>query len=487
MTTSTARRSPKIPRWAGVTATYLGSFFVLLLASMPKGFDTLTTAYQMSVLSTSETARKVFGGSDAGSLLGAALSVHENHRLLGDTFGVYSFWPPGMVAVDTLLLEIEGATGIPLVLLMVLANCAAWAALIGTVFLVVRARAGILPALLLVGFISVYSGLAAWGITSGLFFSDSFGAIGYCFSLLFLFMLVGAETRRRRLILAAAAGVAFAAACYFRASYELVSQIALIASLGLLVIGLVVRRVQRTGVFGSRAIAISVPLVVMGIVSQIVLLPWRLYAGLKIHPGDFRWSTVSDLTSAARWVPDKVLLESNGGFLIAGHSNWACISDAVECKRIYDLEMTTSAPYSGGPDGYFTKAEFDHLTVQSVLSDPLRYLGERLNALTFGFATNTGAGVGTFAVVESIVIIAILVATIVVLARKRSLLSPAPLFFLVATALQLATLALIHMEARYFLGVELGIIIVGGLVLGDWWRQRRSSTTTPEVVTDVVT
>jgi len=71
--------------------------------------------------------------SDAGSLLGAALSWHEHRALLADAFGVYSFWPPGMVIVNTVLLDIESFTGIPYVLLMVIANCVLWAALLGTV------------------------------------------------------------------------------------------------------------------------------------------------------------------------------------------------------------------------------------------------------------------------------------------------------------------------------------------------------------------
>lgn len=453
-----------------VVVVYVLALAVVLLCSMPQGADTLMSVYRMPLTTDALGAQEVLGGSDAGSLLGAALSLYQHHSLLADQFGAYSFWPPGMIVVDLALIGIESAFGIPIVLSMSLLNCVLWAALLGSFVLAIWKRSSGWIAAAFAAFFLVYTGVSAWGLQTGLFFSDSFGAIGQGFALLFVIFAVEARSLKRRLVWSVSAGLAFAGACYFRASYELVAEVLLGAALAALLVALLARRARRLPRFTVAVLPSAVVLGVVGLVTQIMLLPWRAYAGLKIHPGDFRWSTVSDLMSVARWVPDSELLKKNGGYAIAGHSNWGCINDPGLCASIYDKESLTASPYSGGPDGYYSGADFDQFTLHSFLGNPFGYIGERLQTLVFGFSSNTGTSVGTFAIVESLILAVMLVLVIVVLVRRRAFGNAAYLFFLISGAVQLATLVLVHVEPRYFLGVELLILLFGTLVLAVGWR-----------------
>jgi hypothetical protein len=434
----------------------------LLLITLPRGLNSTVTAYAIPVTTRSAAAVKIFGLSDSGSLLGAAIAWQKQGHIFSNHFWVLDDWPPGMVAVDRLLLSFESGLGIPITLSMVLLNCVVWAAFLGFVFVLLWRWKSFWIALLFGAGALLYSGVSIWGLQSGLFYSDSFGAIAYCWSLLFLLLTVRAQTFRRRLWLAGIAGVFLALASYFRASFELVADATLVIAAVVVVILLIARRRGRVS---PVALPAFVSLGVTGAVAQAVMLPWRAYAGLRIHIGDFRWSTVADLTSAARWIPDSLLLKENARFAADGHSNWACLDDPVECKRIFALEETTKAPYSAGPNGYFTGAQLDHLTFESILAHPFTYLFERIDALTFGFASNTGGPVKDLALPESLIMGALLVAAIIVIVRSRTILNPAYLFFLFATVVQIGTLALIHMEPRYFLGVELSIVVMAPFIL----------------------
>ncbi len=456
---------PRLRAAVLVGLPYLLIFAALLIIALPLGADTPVSVYPMSLFADSATAHRTLGGSDAGSLLTAAISFYENHSLLADVFGVYSFWPPGMVVVDWVLLEIEGATGISIVFMMVLLTCLAWTALIGTWFHTLRRASGLAVAAFASAALLLYSGVTTWGTSTGLFFSDSFGAIGYAFAILALFAVARASSRRGQIVFSLLAGVALALGASFRATYELVSEGTLVLAAAVLLAAVVLARLHRGGRFRSAVVPAALPILVMSFVAQLIMLPWRLYAGLKIHRGDFRWSTVSDLTTALRWTPDQLLLERNGSFLIEGHANWACINDAATCASIYEKEMTSAVPYSATSEGYYTASQLNHLALDSFLAHPLTYIGERLQALWLGFASNTGGSVGSFSVAESLAILAVLVLIVVAIVRRGLLREPAVVFFVLATGAQIATLALFHMEPRYFLGVELGILLVGGVVL----------------------
>jgi hypothetical protein len=447
----------------GTIAPFVAFFATLLLITLPRGLNSVVSVVNLPVLARSAQAAKAFGGSDAGSLLKAAIKLRKDGHIFADVFPVYDLWPPGMIGVDRVMLGVESATGIPIVLQMVLLNCAVWAGFLGFCFFLIRRWKGLAIALVFAAGVLLYSGVTQWGTQAGLFYSDSFGAVLFCTSLLLLLIMVRATAMRRRLWLAASAGVALAGAAYFRASFELVDDATVIVAAVVLVILLLIRWRGRSA--GARALPLFVSLLMMGAVAEFVMLPWRLYAGLRIHRGDFRWTTLSDLASAARWEPTAFVLKQGNGFAVAGHSNWACIDDPVECRKIFSLEETSKHPYMGAAGGHFTSAQFDQLTLQSVLAHPFSYIFERIDALSFGFSSNTGGAIKELALPESLLMLGLFIAMVVVAVRRRRFLDPAYLFFLFATVVQLGTIALIHMEPRYFLGIELSTIVMAPFVL----------------------
>jgi len=451
---------------------FIAFFVIALWITLPAGLTTPIGPYHLGLFDSSLRVRQILGGSDGGSLLTAAENLKANGRITPEFAWVYSYWPPGMVVIDRIFLQGEKWFGLPIVLMMVILNSALWALLLGAWFTLVRTISSLGPAVVFGAGALLYSGISGWGMGSGIFYSDSFGVIGLGFALLFLVMAARADSARRRWRWAALAGAGLAFAAHFRASFELVADATLLLSGIVIVVALVARWRGGLPRFTSWATVSVLPLVIVGVVAQVLMLPWRIFAGLSIHPGDFRWSAVSDLASSARWLPESVMRERNNLFGLTGHSNWACLSDPEQCQTIFDLEQTADVPYGGANGGYFTGAQFDQMTLHSVLTHPLNYLLERIDALGLGFASDTGGAIHSFAMAESIAIAALFVAIVVIFIRTRAFANPAYLFFFASVATQAATLLLLHMEPRYFLGIELSIVLMGGYALATVYRNR---------------
>ena len=439
----------------------LAFFAVLLLISLPEGLNTITSVAHVPLLTGASAFERAAGDTDAGSLMSAALSYSQTGKLLGGYFWVLNLWPPGMVGVDVLIIAAQNATGIPAVLLMVLLNCLVWAASLGFYFVVIRARRGLLTAGIFAVAALLYSGTSVWGMRNGLFYSDSFGALAFCTALVLLFLCAEA-VGRRRIALAVVAGGFLGVAAYFRATFELINNVLFVGGIVLVVVLLLLRRMRRSPAWTGAALATAVPIAVAGAVYMLVTLPWRAYAGLRIRPGDFRWSTVADIISGQRWIPSSQL-DGVASFLDEGHINWACRLDAAVCQRIADAELGSLEPYTGR--GHFTNAQFDQYTTEAALGHPLQFLQERFGMLTLGFTSETGSAIGVLAVAESLLLAIALVLLVVAFVRGAGYRNPGFVVFAIATAGQFATLLLFHQESRYFLAIELSIILVAALVL----------------------
>lgn len=458
---------------AGIAiAPYVVFFILIMVITLPEGLDSKVGSAHLGLFTWSADAAKSMGQSDSGSLLNAAISIKGSGKLLSDVFWVFHFWPPGMVVLDIVLLYLESAFLIPITFLMVIVNSALWAVFLGVAFRVIDKRFGTLPAVIVTSGMLLSSAVTSWGTGWGLFYSDSYGAVAYCFSILFLILIPTVSDRWQRIRYASYAGVLLAVASYFRATYELIATAAVVCAAVLIVLLLIFRWLRRL----KRLTAISLPAVVSiglaALVAQVLMTPWRLIAGLKIHPGDFRWSTVSDLASGARWIPDQLLAANpTAGFAKAGHSNWACMDDPAQCEQIFSQEGSGTLAYTGS--GHFTGAEFDQMTLKSFLSHPWAFLSERINAISFGFLSNTGASVKVYAMPESLLLLVLFISLIVVLMKTHQLMNAGYLLYFSATLLQLATISLLHMESRYFLGIELSTMLVGGYALAEYFHSRK--------------
>ena len=467
------QRVNAVPAVVWILIPFVGFLIATLWITLPVGLGSFVSGVNIPVLTDSRNAAALFGGGDSGSLLRAAISIRENTAVLDDQRWVFNVWPPGMVVLNLALLALESVTGIPIVLLMVVFTCVLLSLFPGCVFTLVRAIGGWVPACLFGVGVLVYSGVSDWALDSGLFYSDTFGVIGFGFALLSLVMVGRGATTRGRLVWAALSGVALAGGAYFRASFELVADGTLLLAGIVVVLALLVRWRRRWPRFTHGALVAGVPLIVLGVVAQVVMLPWRIYGGLVNHPGDFRWSVVSDLASVARWLPESVLRENNILFGLYGHSNWACLNDPPQCEKIFALEQTADAPYGASNGGYFTGAQFDQMTLQSFLAHPFTFILERINALGLGFASNTGGAIRQILLPESILLVALFVAVVVVFIRTRAFTDQAYIFFFLATVGQTVPLLLLHQEPRYFLGIEIAIIVMSSLALatacGNHW------------------
>ena len=119
------RRSVRAKKWiVGV-----GLFSLLFVAmSNVGGIFFATHAANLTLSGNAEVARAAFGGSDAGSYLQAALGLRDlGVQGVGGNQWVYNLWPPGMVAVNLVLLLMERVSGVPYTFLLVSFSALAWA------------------------------------------------------------------------------------------------------------------------------------------------------------------------------------------------------------------------------------------------------------------------------------------------------------------------------------------------------------------------
>jgi hypothetical protein len=411
-------------------------------------------------------ARVVFGGGDSGSLLGAAISLREQHLISADFLWVYNFWPPGLVVIYAAMVWIEDATFFPFALQMILFTGAIWAVFIGTFFRFFRRMHGLATAIVFAVAMFLSTAMTSWGTGAGVFYGDSFGAIAMCFSLLAMIKVSMSVRRSERALYASVAGAFLAAAAYFRAIFELVATGTAVIAVLVVIASLITAKVRAVPKSSLDSFRLGIPLLIASGVAQLMMLPWRVIANAVVRPGDLRWSTVSSLASPARWIPTSRLRSEGVGWAADGHSNWSCINDPVRCEEIFLLEVSSASPYSSGTGGYFSPAEFNALTITSALERPFVVIAERLGSVGFGFASDTGGAVKDLALPESILLAVAFISLVVVALRARKITQAAYVLFLISVGVQLAVLLILHQEPRYYMTIEMTTIVMAFYTLG---------------------
>ena len=429
--------------------------------------DGLWTASRQALplLAGSQQAVEAFGASDAGSYLQVAIRLQElGIRGAEGYFWVFNLWAPGMVFLDLVIVLLEEWTRIPYMLLTVLVASLVWGFTLGSLFEYVRARSSAIAAVGISAFVLLSSLVSPFG-TTFIAFADGYAACAAVLSVLYLARASEQKDRAKKFKFWSLSIFALAFAVHMRSVYETVTVATfLLASIGLSIVFLV-HKFRRLAT-NFRLIEPFWPLFLVSTLTLLLTVPWRLVAGLWIRPGDFSWSVSTSPNSyiwTLRWMPDKYLEDQGMGWLVGTGVNYACKVDSSRCIDIFDSEMSSEAPYSGGDSGFHTYPEFFSLLVTSVVEYPVGYLLDRLAWFFAGFFSKTGSNVGDPAIPEALILLIGAIVIAFVVALRPSVFSAPFAFGLVQTLVMSAVLLVIHMETRYMAGIKMTIIVLFAL------------------------
>lgn len=457
--------SAKVVNWTQ-SLSLLTLLFGALFFAAASNISGLWTASHAGIplLSNSAEAVAAFEGGDAGAYLELALQVN-NLGIQGGAVGyswVFNHWAPGMVFFDFILVNIEAWTGVPYLLLLVLAGSTMWGFTLASLHQYLSVRVSSMVALTVSTFLLLSSLWAPFG-TSLLAYGDGFATCGGLLAILYLARASENQYGARRARFLALSTIALTFALYMRTVYETITLVTFtVAVLGLVLTGVVHVLKREQQVLKANGTLIS--LLSVSFFSLLLTVPWRLLLGLWIRPGEFSWSLVTSSNSpiwSQRWMSNEVLEEQGLGWMITSGVNYGCRVDADRCQQIYDAESSTANPYSGS--GEYSYPEFFGLLSDSIIEMPIAYLVDRLNWFFLGFFSRTGSAVGDFAITEGVLLLIAMAVVIVAWVRKPGVFEAGFGLGLMQITVMSVAMAAIHMETRYMAGIKMTIVALFAL------------------------
>lgn len=267
----------------------------------------------------------VRAGSDPHTFAKAAAEVAANGWLTPGSQWVFRLWPPGFILLTGTIFRVAGINAPFLLILFILS------VLLGTLmlsvfrkYLLAYVSAGWATALPLVPFlfpVTRFALLQPLGLAFGEGFSIMFFITAVFFALL--------SVRHRSVTLAAAAGLAFASAAYFRSQYELIVVFMAIFAAPLVAYLLFSMR-RRVPLDRAESKAIIWTIVIVVLATQLLMLPWRIHNFLDL--GKMNWVHTQDLVARNSLTPADKLLELGGGFVVEGGGHLACQLSPKYCN-----------------------------------------------------------------------------------------------------------------------------------------------------------
>lgn len=307
---------------------------------------------------------QIFGWSDQGSYLSAALDLIKNGQVTGDFQWVLNLWPPGMVWLDALLIRfspLNFGTSIGLL------TCLLWATA-GFVLLkpFSRNRKLYLAIILLELLILSTSPFQEWMFDEGLFYADGMSA-----GLLLIALGLAASRFRGESSIhlwvrdGVFVGLLLAGAVYFRSSYQFIPW-AVALSLFISVMILTVQKLR-----GSSPSTMNIRQPLFFLVSMVCLLltlqPYWTYVSEVKHRSSFVMT--EDLFYESVW---KQSSDDVPQWLLTAGSNFGCNLDPITCKEFAEMRQI------GQTIEISTYRE--HL-FKSVIENPAKYIELRASTL----------------------------------------------------------------------------------------------------------
>jgi hypothetical protein len=408
----------------------------------------------------------VMGQGDARWYLEAGRALADGSGIPPGLVWVYSLWPPGMAAINALMMGVLGAD-VRIGLVHGAVNIVLWTALLAIPLWIARTP-------MLVMTCGVVSVALTWAtifpdfiLGFGLLYAD--GISTAILLLAYALLIFGRRTRIRRsaILIVLCSGLMIGFCAYLRSSMEtlvvmttlvvavvcasfvctqVVKQFRVAADQDVLVSS-ALRRVVVT-CRRSRLCWVFVAL----LLAQAVMFPWRLYVHEYVT-GKFSFSSTGNQIFAAGWTPasrvDPRTVEWKW------YVNGFCEAYPVRCGTIERDELRSTNPYGGEGGGFYSYSELRNFAVVEILSDPTPWIEQRgMKLFSTWWPARVNSGPVTL-VAEAITLGAL--AYVMVLAVLRSLrrrdLTPIVLvgtLLLITLLLPMAS----HFEERYLFAAK---------------------------------
>ena len=444
-------------------------------------FHGTNTAHGLVTMELSpERMIAIFGFADAGSYLQAAENLIANSRSTPEWAWVLNLWPPGMVWLDAAIIRFSpldfGVTfGLVVALVWSLTlSVLTWPFIrsLRWIALVIVAELALLGS----------SPFQSWMFDEGLFYADAIAAGLFMLGLGLIINRVRAPATAQVWIRDGIfAGIAFASAVYFRASYNLVPW-ALFGVAVLIGIVLLVRRARKRD-FGDLARQ-GIMLAAAGLSIVILMQPYTAF--VQEDRGRTQFVQTEDLVFEHAWENSDT--KEIPQWMLDGGSTIGCDLDRAQCLEFEEEAEDDQLP---------TADELRDSLIGAIVAKPLEFAGNRVNAVTrqwFGDELQSYSHVDTdftkdavtyssspnINPAQNILFLALLVtafvSAIILAVRGRWALLLVPIL---ALAL-LAPFAIVHVEVRYLIPLKLVGLFTPVLLLMLHDRRHRRPTSTPE-------
>jgi hypothetical protein len=198
-------------------------------------------------------------------------------------------------------------------------------------------------------------------------------------------------------------------------------------------------------------------LLTCAIAFQLVTIPWRIYAENELRPGSYAWSQSRQLW-AETWIPDRVFVDRNLEWVLAGSPGTACKVDPGTCEEIAAYELRQPQPYWG--ESRYDGAEYRRLAFRAFATSPIEFSLHRVNGLRKVWFWEPTYGSGNEFVQNGFFALAVIAA--LGLSARRLWRSGPDLVSLMYPGLFLASMlphVLVHYEARYLFTVKLVAVV----------------------------
>jgi hypothetical protein len=437
-------------------------FFIALYRALPDGLSTKIPVLNIENNASPEKIRNSWGQGDAGSLLDIAITWADFQKLDPVTqYWIPHLWAPGLSILEVPLIWIS-RIGVPIFWSLLILTLAVWSFLLSLIWRHFSQFTGRLP-MIIISIGLLWSWDFAYLLKNYIFYTEG---IGFSFLLIGLILLsikvISPHLISNRYIYVS--GILIGLSIWIRHTNESGLNLLFVSMCGGYFIS--TRRAKSQSTQSKRKKKRTKKLRLLeeeknnhkdifrfgaftSGLALLVTLPWRLISTFHFQGAPFLMSSASGSVPATIWS----LPNSPSGLYWGSYgSNWAC---KIDLERCYQLQ-------SGITDGTMSHKQLILLAVKSILENPISYIQERSHFLWVNWIPNFSLNFSYQNLVALVFMIlsfyCLYLCLIVKDKRKYSLIVIWGAFLI----MNLAQLAIIHYESRYFIPVRLFIL---GLLL----------------------
>lgn len=408
--------------------------------TFPKGLRSEIPNLGISVTSSPEKIRELYGQGDAGSYLDVALTLSKFRGISPEQYFFIHTWAPGQPIFLTLLIFLT-KLGIPIFISAFVINVFFW---VFFSFIVHRTTSNFSVRLIFHFFYILFllSSDMLWMVHSGLLYSEGLSNIFFVYSFyLTLHFIIRNKLTAWRIMLIS---MLISASMLIRYTLENGYVLTIFVLIVSLFYSIISRKKKYTDNFAK--------LIAIFLIAFLFTVPWRIINKYKYDMDTFALSNTSSWSAYGIWLPDS---DPVAMYWAPYGGNWACRVDPIKCAEINSKGLTNY-------DSRFFYGE----AIKSAIINPIKFFKERLSILDDFYIGNSPNKFKDVQVYYSFSTIVMLLSLFYFLIKKRIYLITLPFLLIVPTlASSLVFFLLTHYEYRYFINFKISIFLLFFLLI----------------------